>query len=127
MVSFGTGREVVRAGCMTCDLTGIWTVLDQYLAPKGRLVTAVRAAMDRSVRVEGSGIIQNPLAVRHTPEKLALRGALTQDVPGAPVTTPLGDPGLLSAAMLANSSARRRACCPMISSSALSIQIYSMR
>jgi pyruvyltransferase len=107
VVSYVTGRAVVRTGRMSCDLTGIGSILDRYLMPKGRLVTAVRAGVGRPVRVWGSGIIKDGGMARHSLVPLALRGALTREILGAPLTTPLGDPGLLAAAMIGRSGARR--------------------
>ena len=107
VVTFVTGRAVVRTGRMTCDLAGIGSILDRYLAPKGRLVTAVRAAVGRPVRVWGSGIIKARDKTGHSLVPLALRGVLTRDILGAPLTTPLGDPGLFAAAMLGRQTVRR--------------------
>lgn len=107
VVRYVTGREVVRTGRMTCDLTGIGSILDRYFLPQGRLVAGVRAALGRPVRVWGSGIIKKREKLHLALMPLALRGVLTRDILGAPQSTPLGDPGLFAAAMLGRPGARR--------------------
>jgi hypothetical protein len=107
VVAFLTGRRVDRAGSWRCDLTGIGSILDRYAAPKGRAISYVRSALDRPIMVWGSGLIQDRPASHHSLNILAVRGKLTRDLLGAPIETPLGDPGLLIAKMLRVSSSRK--------------------
>lgn len=107
VVAFVTGRTVEHAGRWTCDLTGIGSILDRYLDPKGRLIAGVRAALGRPIRVWGSGLIIDHPGARHSLVPLALRGQLTRDALGADKATPLGDPGLLSARMIARAVSRQ--------------------
>lgn len=100
IVTFLTGRPVDRAGRWNCDLTGIGSILDRYLAPKGRAISAVRSVFGRPVMVWGSGLISNRSASPHSLKVLAVRGTLTRDALCAPQETPLGDPGLLVAKMM---------------------------
>lgn len=106
VVAFVTGRRVEHAGRWTCDLTAIGSILDRYLDPKGRLIAGARAAMARPIRVWGSGLITDHPGARHSLRPLALRGHLTRGVLGADPATPLGDPGLLSARMMARTGTR---------------------
>lgn len=100
IVTFLTGRPVDRAGRWNCDLTGIGSILDRYLAPKGRAISAVRSVFGRPVMVWGSGLISNRSASPHSLKVLAVRGTLTRNALCAPQETPLGDPGLLVAKMM---------------------------
>jgi pyruvyltransferase len=100
IVSFLTGRRVDRAGRWLCELTGIGSILDRYVAPKGRAISAIRAAFGRPVTVWGSGLISDRQAAQHSLNILAVRGKLTRDALSAPPETPLGDPGLLVAKMM---------------------------
>ncbi len=107
VVAFVTGRRVEHAGRWTCDLTGIGSILDRYLDPKGRLIAGARAAMARPIRVWGSGLITDHPGARHSLQPLALRGPLTRDALGADKALPMGDPGLLAAAMLKRGGTRQ--------------------
>jgi pyruvyltransferase len=100
VVGFITGRRVDRAGSWRCDLTGIGSILDRYLAPKGRAISSMRSALGRPVMVWGSGLIQDRPASQHSLNILAVRGKFTRDLLGAPIDTPLGDPGLFIAKMM---------------------------
>lgn len=107
VVAFVTGRRVEAAGRWTCDLTGIGSILDRYLSRKGRLIGGARTALGRPIRVWGSGLISDHPGARHGLQPLALRGILTRSALGADPATPLGDPGLLSAAMFARGGSRQ--------------------
>ena len=107
VVAFVTGRRVQQAGRWGCDLTGVGSILDRYLSTKGRLVLGARSALGRPVQVWGSGLIHAAPAQTPALTILALRGHLTRQILNAAETTPLGDPGLLAAAMLGQPTARQ--------------------
>lgn len=100
VVAFLTGRRVERTGRWRCDLTGIGSILNRYVEPKGRAVSAIRSALGYPVMVWGSGLISDRPAKRNSLKVLAVRGQFTRDALGAPQDTPLGDPGLLVAKMM---------------------------
>jgi len=100
VVAFLTGRRVERTGRWRCDLTGIGSILNRYVEPKGRAVSAIRSALGYPVMVWGSGLISDRPAKRNSLKILAVRGQFTRDALGAPQETPLGDPGLLVAKMM---------------------------
>ena len=107
VVAFVTGRRVQQAGRWGCDLTGVGSILDRYLSTKGRVVLGARAALGRPVHVWGSGLIQPVTGQNRALRVLALRGQLTRQILNAADSTPLGDPGLLAAAMLGKANARQ--------------------
>lgn len=105
VVAFVTGRKVEHAGRWRCDLTGIGSILDGYVAPKGRLIAGARSAFGRPIQVWGSGLILEHPVARHSVVPLALRGHLTRLALGSDAATPLGDPGLFAATMLGRKNA----------------------
>ena len=107
VVAFVTGRRVQQSGRWGCDLTGVGSILDRYLSTKGRLVLGARAALGRPVQVWGSGLIQPITGENRALRVLALRGQMTRHILNAAAATPLGDPGLLAAAMLGRPTTRQ--------------------
>lgn len=101
VVSFVTGRPVEHASRWNCDLTAIGSILDSYFRLKGRAISYCRARFQKPVNVWGSGLISNRTPPNAALRPLALRGHLTRRALNADPATPLGDPGLLAAKMMA--------------------------
>jgi len=107
IVSFLTGRSVEHCGPLTCDLTGIGSILDRFTRAKGRLATYLRRTLlGRNIAVWGSGLIQDTGPRRHNLQLLALRGQQTRVAMAGDATLPLGDPGLLVGRMIGRQAQR---------------------
>lgn len=94
-VSYVTGRPCVLSSRWSCELTGIGSILDRFIQPKGRAIEFAKSLLRSPTKIWGSGLINKADFVPNRFEVLAVRGRLTAEALGLPADAVLGDPALL--------------------------------